>query len=443
MRFTMARAAALAAGLLVTDAAAQDERPLHSEQGLRSRLVIETQSSTQYVLDRSVDPPKVLATAGKYTYHRFLIGGILFGTQVRTLDNHILDDFQSLTAANPWDNIANAGALCAFDIRQEPLSYYHRTGPVGAVFRELRTRDGGKDATAPVAVLGLAAGAEACYALRGQRMTFYEADPAVKRLVADTDKYFTYVSDARKRGAEIDIRLGSRRAKLKEDKDQKYALIIVDLAESYPVPTDVFTKEAVREYLERLTETGLVMMHISNKYVRLEPMIAKIAEELGLTARVWYDNMERFHGKNASSWMVLARNPKALGPQLGAALGDDVADYGDAATLFDVVRGRYPEVNEALKTFPENKTLALAEWLEARPNDPRAREYGRLIRKYTTFGTAGELLRAETGHGFRATWTLPGVTAWTDDRADVFILWMNKDVQRIRKLFGYATPLEP
>jgi hypothetical protein len=284
---------------------------LHTEKGLREPLTIEVGTVTQHIIDRQTN--KALAQAGEYTYHRFLIGETLHGSQVRKLDNHILDDFQCLTAANPWDNLACAGALSTFDMRQEPLTYHHRTGPVGALYRELRTRKAGNDVKAPVAVLGLTAGTQACYALPGQKMTFYETDPAVKKLVADTDKYFSYVADARRRGAEIEIRVGDRRAKLKEDKDRKYALIFVDLAESFPNCTDIYTKDAVQDYFGRLTADGVVAIHISNKYFNFEPMFAKMAEELNLSARVWHDAAEGFHGKTAASWLVLARDEKALG----------------------------------------------------------------------------------------------------------------------------------
>jgi hypothetical protein len=441
MRFMVFCAVLTAAVLDGRRATAQDDPPpLHAERGLRSWLKIEESTHRQYIIDRKTN--EVLATAGKYTAHKLILGGVLHGTQCRKLDNHILDDFQCLTAMNSWDNLANLGALHVFDVRQEPLTYHHRTGPIGALYQELRIRNGGKDATAPVAVLGMTAGTQAAYALRGQKMTFYEADPVIKKLVADTDKYFSYIPDARKRGAAIEVRLGNRRAKLKEDRDRKYALIVVDLADSFPIPTDIFTKEAVREYFDRLTEDGLVALHISNKYLRLEPMIAKIAEELKLVARVWHDGNDRGYGKTASSWVVLARNNKALGPSLGSPLGADILEYGPEATLFDVIRARYPDLGEAMKKFPENQTLGLVKWLEARSNDPRAKEYGRLVRKHTTFGSVAGVLRAETGHEFRAVQTLPDVTAWTDERADVFILWMNRDLQQVRKFFGYPTPIE-
>jgi hypothetical protein len=291
-----------------------DPPPLHTEKGIRHQVKVEESITRQYLVDRATkEPLEPRMQLGQYTYRRLIIGDTLHGTQVRKHERHILDDFQCLTAANPWDNIAVLGAIQNFDMREEPLTYHHRTGPVGAIYRELRSRKGGADAKAPVAVLGLTAGTQACYAQKGQKMTFYETDPAVVKLVADTDKYFSYVADARKRGAEIEIRVGNRRANLKEDKDRKYALIVVDLAESFPECTDIFTKDAVQEYIDRLTDDGLIALHVSNKFYRFEPVCAMIAEELKLSAQVWNDDAEGKHGKTASSWMVLARDKKTLG----------------------------------------------------------------------------------------------------------------------------------
>jgi len=214
-----------------------------------------------------------------------------------------------------------AGATELFDPRQEPLTYYHRTGPVGAMFRELTTRKNGADAKAPVAMVGLGTGSVSCYALPGQKLTFYEIDIAVKRLVADTDKYFTYVNDARRRGADVDIRMGDARLKLKEDKDARYALLLVDAFSSDAIPVHLITREAVELYLNRITDDGLVGLHISNKYVNLEPVVEKIVSELrnrpeyaGLSARLWSDSAEKGRpGKTSSSWIVLAKDEKTLG----------------------------------------------------------------------------------------------------------------------------------
>jgi hypothetical protein len=71
-----------------------------------------------------------------------------------------------------------------------------------------------------------------------------------------------------------------------------------------------------------MTEDGLLALHISNRWVRLETVVSAIANKLGLTARVWSDDSERgFEGKTASSWVVLARKPEYLG-RLFTPLGD-------------------------------------------------------------------------------------------------------------------------
>jgi hypothetical protein len=431
----------VALGVFCADAFAQDPPPLHTEKGLKDQLTIEDHVSRQLLRDGNGGFTNTVM--GRYTYHRFLIGNVLHGSQVQKHDRHILDDFQCLTTANPWDNLANIGALQAFDMRQEPLTYHHRTGPVGAVYGQLRSRKNGKDAKAPVAVMGMTAGEEACYALRGQKMTFYESDPVIVKLVADTDKYFSYISDARKRGAEIEVRIGTRRAKLKEDKDRKYALIVVDVAESFPVPTDIFTKEAVQEYFDRLTDDGMVILHISNKYLRLEPMFAKMAEELKLTARLWNDDEGGQHGKTASSWLVLARSREALGDRLCSPISDLMTEHLHNITLLTVILREYPDVAKALEKTDLKEREAVLRWLDDHDDDQRAAKYAAWIRKYQSERiTLMELLRKETGYGFRPLEKLPHITAWTDAQADVFILWMSPSLQRVRKFFGYPTPID-
>src|SRR5262249_51656390 len=151
---------------------------------------------------------------------------------------------QALGALSTWDTLLIQGTLTVWDPRQEPLTYYHRTGPVGAMFRELRTRKNGADAKADVAMVGLGTGSVSCYALPGQRLTFYEIDGGVgdsgeepkrvrnegggRRGAEPIMGPFTYVSDAKKRGANLDFRMGDPRLKLKEDADRKYALLLVD-----------------------------------------------------------------------------------------------------------------------------------------------------------------------------------------------------------------------
>ena len=139
----------------------------------------------------------------------------------------------------------------------------------------------------------------------------------MKALVADTNKYFTYVTDARDRGAEVEIVLGDARIKLEEHTDRKYKLLLLDAFSSDAIPIHLLTKEAVELYLDRLTDDGILAVHISNKFVNLEPVVGRIAEKLGLTGLLMNDSwIDETHnhppGKTQSSWVVLAKNPARL-----------------------------------------------------------------------------------------------------------------------------------
>ena len=86
---------------------------------------------------------KPILMGAVYKYRR-LVGTTLHGTQIAEHQRHILDDFQFLTMPPTRWRTSRWRARYAiqnFDMRQEPLTYYHRTGPVGAMFRELRTRE--------------------------------------------------------------------------------------------------------------------------------------------------------------------------------------------------------------------------------------------------------------------------------------------------------------
>jgi hypothetical protein len=384
---------------------------------------------------------------------------------------HVLDDFQMIWPdLTPWPAVVTAATIHAYDIREEPLTYYHQTGPVGAMFAELWRRKGGADAKAPFAMIGLGTGSVSCYARPGQNLTYYEIDPEVKKLVADTDKYFSYVKQAQDRGAKVDFLMGDARLKLKDAADQKYALLLVDAFSSDSIPVHLLTVEAVKLYVDRLTDDGMFALHISNRWLNLEPVVSRIAAELGLTARVWNDNAEGRRGKTASSWVVLARKPEHLG-QLYSPLGDMV--FGPPQPLGQndrlqlqlenqLVQGLYVEFDELRETGASKKSKytemnelpadkvkpAWIEWTKeklARTTDPfwkeRLATYLALMEKYSPHVTFQEIMMAESGHGFRRLETMAQVPAWTDDYADVMGVMTISEVQKIREFFGLPNPL--
>ncbi|NQT14663.1 MAG: fused MFS/spermidine synthase, partial [Planctomycetes bacterium] len=140
-----------------------------------------------------------------------------------------------------------------------PLCYYHPTGPLGEVFTMLAETD----AVREIGVIGLGTGSIATYGRPGQRITYYEIDPAVQRIAQDA-RFFTFLRDQQ---TELDIVLGDARLTLAAVPNAHYDLLILDAFSSDAIPVHLITREAVRLYLDKLDDRGLLALHISNRYL--------------------------------------------------------------------------------------------------------------------------------------------------------------------------------
>ncbi|MBA4422784.1 MAG: hypothetical protein C0390_06730, partial [Syntrophus sp. (in: bacteria)] len=92
-----------------------------------------------------------------------------------------------------------------------------------------------------------------------------------------------------------------------------YGIIILDAFSSDSIPVHLLTKEAVRLYFSKLTKDGVLLVHITNRYVNLAPVMAKIAEENGFAARLCDDEEDYEIGKDGSTWVLLAQSEKDFG----------------------------------------------------------------------------------------------------------------------------------
>ncbi len=75
----------------------------------------------------------------------------------------------------------------------------------------------------------------------------------------------------------------------------------------------MLTTEALRGYETRLSSDGVLAFHISNRHIKLAPVIARFARERGLTALTRLDKRaDSKRGFEASEWVVMARRPERL-----------------------------------------------------------------------------------------------------------------------------------
>jgi hypothetical protein len=203
----------------------------------------------------------------------------------------------------------------------EPWTYYHRTGPVGDVFDELEDRESFRK-RGRIGVVGLGTGSVAAYGRPGQRLTYFEIDPTVVRISRDLG-YFSYLRNCK---ADWDIRLGDARLTLAREPDGQFDVLLIDAFSSDAIPLHLLTREAVEMYFQKLAPRGLLMVHISNRHLNLEPVLGNLAADLGVVARVRCDEDESYDGKCASTWILLCRDEKDLG-----GLGTD-DDWGAVET---------------------------------------------------------------------------------------------------------------
>ena len=180
-----------------------------------------------------------------------------------------------------------------------PLTYYNTHSPLAEAYGAL-----GKNWRS-IGVVGLGAGAIAAYGRDGQTMDFYELDPDVA-MIAQND--FTYLKTS---PARIRIVLGDARRSLARDESASYDLLILDAFNSGAVPIHLVTKEALELYLRRVPKDGVILLHVSNRYLDLRSMLAAMARELGLAGacKRLTQNGRVADDRVPSSWVALSRDP--------------------------------------------------------------------------------------------------------------------------------------
>jgi hypothetical protein len=191
-------------------------------------------------------------------------------------------------------------------LQGEPLSYFHRKGPLGQIFAAFNSNF----VSPNVAIVGLGTGSMACYARPDQRWTFYEINPAVIS-IAQTPEYFTYLQKCALQPTQIV--LGDARLQLQNAPDHHYGLIVLDAFNSDAIPIHLLTQEAIELYMSKLASGGMLAFHISNRSLALDSVLADLAQQNGsLSASYYDDQLDAVNGKDPSEWLVMAKRSAAF-----------------------------------------------------------------------------------------------------------------------------------
>ena len=160
------------------------------------------------------------------------------------------------------------------DKRRQALAY---CGPQAGLVRALEAV---RHPDMRVGILGLGAGTMAAYGRPGDVYRFYEINPQVIEL-ARTE--FSYLQDS---DAKIELVLGDGRLALEAEPPQRFDLLAADAFSSDSVPMHLITKEALELYMRHLRPGGVVVFNVTNRYLDLAPVVKRLADSLGLHARL-------------------------------------------------------------------------------------------------------------------------------------------------------------
>ncbi len=173
---------------------------------------------------------------------------------------------------------------------------------------------------------------------------YFEIDPTVIAIARDP-KRFRFISDC---APDISIVLGDARLTLAKEPDASYDVIVVDAYSSDAIPVHLGTREAMAIYKAKLAPHGVVVMHISNRYLELESVISGIAAANGMTTWRWSNPNDRtdFNNYTFASEVVIS-----------AASADDLGSMAQSGTWI------VSPPNPALRTWTDDySNIAGAFW---------------------------------------------------------------------------------
>jgi len=191
-------------------------------------------------------------------------------------------------------------------------SYYGPTSGVGLAINQLS-----KKGPKRLGVVGLGTGSLAAYGAAGDYVRIYEINPAVERLARES---FSYLARC---PAKLDVIMGDARLMMERElalgKTQSLDLLALDAFSSDAIPVHLLTREAFGIYLKHLKPDGVIAIHISNRYLDLQPVVERLAQEFGLGVACISDEPIDEAWLYSTTWMLVSRDRSLLRAQKIAA----------------------------------------------------------------------------------------------------------------------------
>jgi len=176
-----------------------------------------------------------------------------------------------------------------------PIAYYHEGTGVGKALLNIPDLKN-------VGFVGLGTGVLALYGKKDQHFDFFEIDPTVMDLAI---RHFDNLKES---AADIRHIVGDARITIRKMPKEYYDMLVMDAFSSGAIPIHLLTVEAMAEFLEKLRKDGVILYHISNRYLNLLPVLKCTTEKLGLLIKIYENPPIKDSVKLSAKWVVLTRS---------------------------------------------------------------------------------------------------------------------------------------
>lgn len=196
--------------------------------------------------------------------------------------------------------------------RLDATTYYGAESGIGLAMAKAPALFGTE---ARIGIVGVGGGTLACYRRPGQAWMFFEIDPTV--LQFSERGTFTFMREC---AQGVPVVIGDARLTLERAPPATFDLLAIDAFSSDAIPQHLLTREALAIYVNALDEDGVLMIHISNRFVDLRPVLAALAADQGLVTAL-RDHQPLFPqaGIYPSAWVAMTRDPARLDQLTGGA----------------------------------------------------------------------------------------------------------------------------
>lgn len=175
----------------------------------------------------------------------------------------------------------------------QPTTYY---GPASGVGQILSTHK----QNIRVALVGLGAGTLAAYGRAGDEFQFFEINPEVARIAANDFHFLSATA------AHTTVQIGDGRLLLQKQQPATYDLIVLDAFSDDSIPVHLLTEQAFDLYLRLLKPGGGIAVHLTNRYLDLQPVVDALAAHFQKNVEAVHSPADPANQILAADWAIVS-----------------------------------------------------------------------------------------------------------------------------------------